>query len=367
MSQSQIPSTRVISPTPTPKESEDGQDGYFGPTTRSAMRRAEAAEGTKTEEDERSRLRNRSTNRRRASGTVATPKPTVNKPAAAKSEPLVSNGGPASLSPTSFWNYQDFSRSPSPHLIPSHKAFRSFVHRHEIPRKALHVSIGFFTLHLYSRGFQTSAIHPWLLGALIPIVSVDVLRHNSSSFNRFYVRVLGAFMRESEVNDKYNGVIFYLLGAWISMRFFPKDVAVMGVLLLSWCDTAASTIGRLYGRYTPRIRKGKSFAGSSAAALVGAMTALIWWGVFVPSYYGFEDGFMFKGELHLPPVIFKSLGIGVPAAPALTGWASLGVLSLWTGLVASLSEVVDLFGIDDNLTIPALSGIGLWGFLKVFG
>jgi diacylglycerol kinase (CTP) len=42
-------------------------------------------------------------------------------------------------------------------------------------------------------------------------------------------------------------------------------------------------------------------------------------------------------------------------------------MSLWSGLVASASEVVDLFGWDDNLTIPALSGLGIWGFLKVFG
>jgi len=42
-------------------------------------------------------------------------------------------------------------------------------------------------------------------------------------------------------------------------------------------------------------------------------------------------------------------------------------MSIWTGFVASASEVVDIFGWDDNLTIPVLSGIGMWGFLKVFG
>jgi diacylglycerol kinase (CTP) len=42
-------------------------------------------------------------------------------------------------------------------------------------------------------------------------------------------------------------------------------------------------------------------------------------------------------------------------------------MSLWTGFVASASEVVDIFGWDDNLTIPVLSGVGMWGFLKIFG
>jgi diacylglycerol kinase (CTP) len=42
-------------------------------------------------------------------------------------------------------------------------------------------------------------------------------------------------------------------------------------------------------------------------------------------------------------------------------------MSVWTGIVAAGSELVDLFGWDDNLTIPVLSGLGMWGFLKVFG
>ena len=174
-------------------------------------------------------------------------------------------------------------------------------------------------------------------------------------------------MRESEVNDKYNGVIWYLLGTWVVLRFFPKDIGTMGVLLLSWCDTAASTIGRLYGPYTPRIRKGKSLAGSAAAALIGILTAGVFWGLMAPRYWGFEKSFMFKGMLTLPDVARTSLGLKQEGRGTIGGLLALSVMSLWSGLVASASEVVDLWGLDDNLTIPVLSGLGLWGFLKVFG
>ena len=174
-------------------------------------------------------------------------------------------------------------------------------------------------------------------------------------------------MRESEVAG-WNGVIWYLLGAWSVLRFLPKDVGVMGVLLLSWCDTAASTMGRLYGRYTPRIREGKSLAGSAAAAAVGMVTAGLFWGWAVPRY-GWDEDFMFHGTLTLPAVMrhgllgwIKSDGQGV-----MGGWLALGVVSVYSGLVASISEVVDLFGWDDNLTIPVLSGVGLWGFFRCFG
>ncbi|KAH0536292.1 hypothetical protein FGG08_006830 [Glutinoglossum americanum] len=409
-SRSQIPGTpRVISPSPTPSESGDQANGsYFGPTTRSASKRVASPsaidEGNEVDDWdvsdsglERSRTRSRSpviaARRRRKSG-YSVQKPTVSKKGG---EIVVANGKsnghlvpPRTIS--SYW--RDISRSPSPlGLIPIHRHWRSFVsllwltqndftlefklivcdplqvHRHEVPRKALHLSIGFVTLYLYTNGTQTSTIHPWLFAALVPIAVTDYLRHDSPGFNRFYIRVLGALMRESEV-DGWNGVIWYLLGAWIVLRFFPKDVGVMGVLLLSWCDTAASTFGRLFGRYTPRIRRGKSLAGSLAACLVGVATAAAFWGWLVPSVGPFSDdppnAFMFTGKLTLPTSARELLGFS-ESQGVLTGTLALWVMSLWTGLVGAVSEVVDLWGWDDNLTIPVLSGMGIWGFLKVFG
>lgn len=221
---------------------------------------------------------------------------------------------------------------------------------------------------LYASGTQTRSVCPYLMGALIPIASVDLLRHRYAPFNRFYVRVLGALMRESEF-DGYNGVIFYLLGAWTVLYTLPKDVGVISVMLLSWCDTAASTFGRMYGRYTPRLRRGKSLAGSTAAFLVGVATAAWFWGSFsqrIGPMPG-DENFMFKGTLSLPSSVVSYLGWDESAKTSISGALALGVVSLWSGLVASASEVVDIFGWDDNLTIPILSGLGIWAFLKVFG
>ncbi|KZF25269.1 phosphatidate cytidylyltransferase [Xylona heveae TC161] len=396
----QIPGTpRVISPSPDPTDGQDGKE-YFGPVTRSATRAAskspqkksasaidEADESSDSSLEKRARTRSRSPvlegRRRRMSGltTKTTQNGSASKPSkktATKdtSDPQLQDGKPQSnghLSPisasmSSYW--RDFSRSPSPlGLIPVHRHFRSFIHRHEVPRKVLHVSIGFFTLYLYTKGVQTSTITPCLLSALIPIASIDILRHKSPSFNRLYIRVLGALMRESEV-DGYNGVIWYLLGAWIVLGWFPKDIGVMGVLLLSWCDTAASTFGRLYGRYTIRIRHGKSLAGTLAALAVGVVTAAAFWGWLVPRIGTFPENppnpFMFTGTLSLPEPVRELLGWG-PERGVIGGSLALGIMSLWSGIVASASEVVDLWGWDDNLTIPILSGLGLWGFLKIFG
>lgn len=334
------------------------------------------SEGSRDEEDaDDSRIQSRTSSR----GSVVSSSPRKRPPRlnsskktpVVKSEPLTN--GFLSPSPKTQSGWHDISRSPSPlGLIPLHQRYRAFIHRHEIPRKLLHVSIGFLTLYFYSRGIQTYQITPWLFSALVPIAATDFLRHRFEAVNKLYIRLLGALMRETEV-DGYNGVIWYLLGAYIVLKFFSKDVGVMGVLLLSWCDTAASTFGRLYGKYTPKIRQGKSVAGTFAAWTVGVVTAAAFWGWFVPTMGAFpndpEGSFMFTGRLNLLPASIKGL-LGWPQSSSIgviTGPLALGMMSVVSGIVAAGSEMIDLFGWDDNLTIPVLSGIGLWGFLKVFG
>ena len=177
-------------------------------------------------------------------------------------------------------------------------------------------------------------------------------------------------MREAEAHDRYNGVISYLAGLWVTMRFCRKDVAVMSVLLLSWCDTAASTVGRAWGRYTPRIRRGKSLAGSLAAFGMGVGAAVFFYGFVAPSGKGGminsgSNAFAFDDSLTLPAPIREALGWTASQA-SIEGAPALGVLSVITGLMVSVSEAIDLWGLDDNLTIPVLCGIELGAFLWGF-
>lgn len=217
----------------------------------------------------------------------------------------------------------------------------------------LHVSIGFLAIHLYRNGTHPDDLIPPLSACLVPIASADLLRFYSPSFNALYIRVLGALMRESEVKG-WNGVVWYLVGTVAVLKFFPKDIATLSVLLLSWCDTAASTFGRLWGRYTPRIRSGKSFAGSFAAFVVGALSAGLFLGWVVPSTADRAGGVAWEGRLRL-------------GSAEVTGGLAVGIMSVVTGLVASVSEMADVWGLDDNVVIPVLSAVGVWGVLKVFG
>ncbi|KAJ6784913.1 hypothetical protein PWT90_02386 [Aphanocladium album] len=379
---------RVVEP------SDDVEEEYTAPRTRSGARRRNTPQASQTATQDSSSSEADSTPGKRRSRTRSrspvdanklsrmTPRiaePTTTSPPNGKlattannQPPALQNGSflalpqPAAGGGGGGWSWRDFSRSPSPlGLIPIHRHFKTFVHKHEVPRKALHVSIGFFVVWLYTTGTQTSSVPPYLMAALVPIAATDILRHRFVSVNRLYVRVLGALMRESEYAG-YNGVIWYLLGAWSVLYYLPKDVGVMSVLLLSWCDTAASTFGRLWGQYTIRLRRGKSLAGSLAAFAVGVATSVFFYGWLVPKVGPMpgDEGFMFKNALALPAAL---VGEENREAWSITGSLALGVMSLVSGFVASASEVVDIFGWDDNLTIPVLSGMGIWGFLKVFG
>ena len=233
----------------------------------------------------------------------------------------------------------------SPHIpmntikFKSHELFGEFITKHELPRKIFHSSIGFITIYLYTRGFDYTKIASVLSIAFFVILLLDIIRLNFHGFNWLYCKFVGMLMRPSEIN-KLNGVLYYILGLIFCFGFFQKDICLITVMLLSWSDTAASTFGRKYGHLTPKIARNKSLAGSLAAFVVGAISVYLTYGVLLPAY----------PELNLAK--------DIKWHPE-TSIFSLGQISLLGGFVASFSEGIDIFNIDDNLTIPVLSSLFL--------
>lgn len=113
---------------------------------------------------------------------------------------------------------------------------------------------------------------------------------------------------------------------------------------LSWCDTAASTFGRLYGKYTwplPRKLVGlplaprKSFAGFAAAVLTGAVVAIGFWGWAVPAWQGYSV----EAADTWGAVSWKwdeQPGVGAISG----GWTSLALVGAVTGLVSGVAEAL---------------------------
>ena len=117
---------------------------------------------------------------------------------------------------------------------------------------------------------------------------------------------------------------------------------------LSWSDTTASTIGRLWGRYTPplpahvpgfkflRFAPRKSLAGFLAATVTGFFISLGFWWNGSQGQFKVLDG----------------------------SWLGLLATSYVVGVGGAIVEALDL-GLDDNITLPILSGAVTWAWLAL--
>ncbi|UZJ52632.1 hypothetical protein CBS101457_001952 [Exobasidium rhododendri] len=283
----------------------------------------------------------------------------------------------------------------------------------EIPRKVFHSSIGFLVLYLYVSHADLPLIVRNLCIFLAVVVTADALRLNIPAFERIYEAVLGPLMRESE-KKKVNGVVWYLIGVITCLKYFPADVACVAVMILSWADTAASTFGRLYGAKTPALPSPpfagrKSTAGFLAAIVVASMTAGLFWatpiaeigkragglstrddfgrpvfgtsrapGPFGSGWSGLEKGFRSgysdnhsaTGARRVLDSIAESVKVATDAAFTTSSQGRsipLVGLCLASGVVAAVAEGLELGGVDDNLSLPILTSIGIQSILVIWG
>lgn len=225
------------------------------------------------------------------------------------------------------------------------RGLRELMVANEVPRKIFHSFHGFLTLYLYCQGYAASQITMPLWTLFCIFFASDVLRFNSRRVNNIIVQSSALIMRPSEA-DLWNGIVFYLAGLALVFTFAPKDISVMSVLLLSWADTAASTFGRQFGKYTVKVAKGKSLAGSLASGFTGMVACYLFYGYFVP-YFPVN----LPGEIMWTPE---------------TSRMSLHVYALVCGLASSVSEAIQVAGVDDNFTIPVLGSIFMYTAVRAF-
>ena len=151
------------------------------------------------------------------------------------------------------------------------------------------------------------------LGALAFVaLALEVTRLRVPGLNRLYLRTLSPLLKREE-DRRITGATYLLIAAFLVFAFLDRDVAVACLLFLSLGDPAAALVGqRVPG---PRIF-GKSPGGT--VAFIGVSLAVT--------------------------------GILVGSGVASYHWALAAGAA-----IAGLVELAPL-PVDDNLTIPLLSG-----------
>lgn len=217
------------------------------------------------------------------------------------------------------WRFRDRDFGTFSHGIVERLSLRSDLH---LARKIWHMSMGMVIALLYEAGVPTGVGIILLSMALVFTVVIETLRLRHSGWNEKMIRIFRPVMRSNEV-DRCTGIPFYLASSLFAIAAFPKPVAVMSIMFLACGDPMASLVGILYGERSLRFPNGKSLLGTLAGIATCAVVALVYL-----QAHSFRPG-------------------------------AVLALSMVGGLAGGLAEWVPV-EVDDNFTIPVVSGMVMW-------
>jgi len=180
----------------------------------------------------------------------------------------------------------------------------------ELSRKFLHTFgslIGW--IYLFAPLSKSTTVFI-LLCLLILLITIEQVRKKFPSVNVLFIRYFGFMMRQKE-RDKVSGATYFLIGTLLVIALFPKNIAVAAIFYLSYGDTMAAMIGINFGKIK---FMDKTLEGSLACFFTCFITGLFF---FNP------------------------------------------MIALFGAVCATVSELLPL-PVNDNITIPLLSAIGLY-------
>jgi len=184
-----------------------------------------------------------------------------------------------------------------------------------VRRARVHVAVGLaisIAAFLLRRDIMVAALGAVTFGVLL----IDLMRLRSSGINAWFRRLFRPFLRDYET-ARLLGATYLLVGSLVTYMVFNGNIAVLAISFLAVGDSSAVLVGERFGRLK-LLRK--NVEGVLACLLVCLGAAAIW-------YYA---------------------GLRVPVAVAIAG-----------AVGAAIAEGIPI-DIDDNLTIPILSGALMW-------
>jgi dolichol kinase len=151
------------------------------------------------------------------------------------------------------------------------------INTFELRRQVFHVLVGIsviiISLYLpYSDYFLFSVL---LFGILLSFLSVYLKIP-------IVYRFLCIFERDCNKRFPGKGVLFFFMGALLSLKLFPRDIALASIIILTFSDPVSHFVGRNFGKIK-LINKRKNIEGTIAGIIAGTLFSSF----FVPIWLSF--------------------------------------------------------------------------------
>jgi len=182
-------------------------------------------------------------------------------------------------------------------------------------RQIFHITLGIALVVLLMYSFITKEI-------ILSLAVLGLILSYLSRKTRIPViyKLLEKFEREEEIKKfPGRGIIYYLIGTYISLLLFPLEVAMASIMVLALGDSISHIYGLHFGKTKHPLSKTKFLEGTVAGFIAGFVGAL----VFV-------------------------------------AWHEAFFASLVAMIVEAIEIKVGAEQVDDNLIIPIISGAVVW-------
>ena len=186
---------------------------------------------------------------------------------------------------------------------------KQFAHSwyQEIRRKLLHILIAFVPIF---SSFVYNTTLTVLCSLIIIYMISEALRVNGYSFP-FLSGVTRSSIRKLETRGIAFGPVTLVLGACLSLLFFPKTIATTVIWIVAFADTAANFVGRGLGNHRIPYNIKKSIEGSLAAWIVAFLCGCIYLPPFPALLAASFSSFIESLPLRSLDNLFMPVGAGI--------------------------------------------------------
>jgi dolichol kinase len=157
---------------------------------------------------------------------------------------------------------------------PNNTDTNSLTFKGELYRKLIHIFSASIPIGYIFLSKET------VLYIIVPItvlmLLIEALKYNNDVIYHLYLKVFKQLLRDYEFDRKkirINGASWLMIADIFCILFFPRLIAVTGMLLLSLGDSISAIVGRLYGK--KQFAPNRSYAGTFTFFLVGIVIVFI--------------------------------------------------------------------------------------------